>query len=344
MHACWVTWGDEEGGLCPLWIEFVAGFWNGHDMPNSLVIGLYPTAPITGAEFTNYLSHLSITAYEVDFENPTPVPDANHLKIGTATFNVPPQPDSIFQLEIIPKNPPPLIELGAAAAAIIPLPAGMNKYLAPESLINVVLDVRRDGVHLVDHSINYDVALANVVPGPSLDGVGLYLALEDPQVTPGAGPNTFLVPPPDGSPPPYDTLDAAIIAILAEDPGGLNQDQLSNLSAADCLHIARELVSNRAARPLPAPPSGADLGQLYTSDGSGTDQDRAQFQGGLLAYYNQINGDAIRMAGFVYAWSTAKKCETTTDKAANAAMAIPVRPTPANKPGLQAEATVILGN
>jgi hypothetical protein len=319
-------------------------------MDDYLIIGLYPTQPIPGSDFTGYLDGLMITAYEVEFNSPDPIPDSTppHPEIGSATYNVPGQTDTIYQPLFTPKSGPQ--ELAAAAAAVIPVPqAIVNQYTSPESLINVVLSVQRNNVTLVDHSINYDVRLdASLTPPTTLalDGtIGLYLALTDPALDNTA----YLLPPSDGTPPAYNDLDTAIKAILAEDPASaVNR---ANLSPADCLHIARELVSNRTVRPLPAPlvgvanpPATVDLANLYSSDGTGTDTDRAQFQGALQGYYSQLSGDANRMAGYVYAWSMARRCHELTRSAANAAISVPVLLNSPGSPGLQAKATVVLGN
>ena len=42
-------------------------------MPSLLVIRLHPIEPVTGDEFTNYLTGLSITAHDLSFTDPTGV-------------------------------------------------------------------------------------------------------------------------------------------------------------------------------------------------------------------------------------------------------------------------------
>lgn len=241
-------------------------------MTNSLVIGLYPTAPTDDATFETFLHDLSIMAYQVDFDNPRTAPSPpKHIEIGKATYTNQADPkNTIYQLKKpVPFQPKKTM---AAAAAVIPLPPSIDpRFLKPAYLVNVVLDVQRKGVHLVDHSINYDIQPADVTPPiDALDGVnvGLYLALTNPATDPG-GPITYLVPPSDGAPPAYQDLDAAVKAILAEDPA--TKVDTADMSPADCLHIARELVSNRTPRPLPAPlvGSSADLGELYTASPTG---------------------------------------------------------------------------
>jgi hypothetical protein len=322
-------------------------------MSNSLVIGLHPTAPTDGPTFTNYLDGLTITAYELDFTDPTPVSakSAPPNLIGEAKYDPGKPGNSIFPLEID-------VGLGifkpaAAAEAVIPLPASIDpKFVSPQSVVNVVLDITRKGAPLVDHSINYDVQVFTTPPAVTqatkLTQASLYLALPDPQFDSG----DYLIPQSDGTPTPYRVLDKAVKAILAEDPGGGSSPDVTNLTPNDCLHIARELVSNRTARPLPAPLVGTssgggnpDLAQLYTTTiGSGNDMDRLKFEGALRGYYNQLDGDAARMARFVYAWSAAQKCQQLSKQAPNAAMTLPVRLKTTSTAGQQAEATLILGN
>jgi hypothetical protein len=322
-------------------------------MTNALVIGLYPTAPTDGSTFEKYLEGLTVTAYDLDFDDPTPVSAMSAQPpnlIGEAKYDPGHSDNSIFQLSI--EEPQNIYLPAAAAEAVIELPASIDpKFVSPQSLVNVVLDIARNGASLVDHSMNYDVqvfATPTVDQNTRLTQASLYLALPDPQFDSG----DYLIPPSDGTPTPYQILDKAVRAILAEDPGGSLPD-VTNLTPNDCLHIARELVSNRTARPLPAPLVGTsngggtpDLAQLYTSApiGSGTDMDRLKFEGALGGYYNQLDGDAARMAGFVYAWSAAQKCQQLSNAALNAAITLPVRLKTASTAGQQTEATLILGN
>ena len=313
---------------------------------SALVIGLYPTAPVDSGTFAGYLQNLTITAYQVDFDQPTMVPGPPHTQIGSATYTAAGvgTTNTIFQLDLSGG-----LGQAAAAAAVINVPAAIDPaFLTPQSLLNVVLDVERGAAHLVDNDLNYDV---QVDPGPvtpitSLSGVvvGLYLALPDPSFDPG-GPITFLAPPADGSPPPWADVDTAVKAILAEDPG--SPVDTANLSAQDCLNVARELVSNRNARPLPQPLTGGspDLGTLYTLPGaSAVATDRTQFEAALTGYYGQLTSDATRMAGYVSAWSAAQNCQQLSGNATTAAVSLPVRLTTTAAPGQQSDATVILAN
>ena len=316
-------------------------------MSNSLVIGLYPTAPMDGLSFEPYLHKLSITAYAVDFDDPTTITALPHPLIGTA-IHTKTSSNRIFQLKVKINN---VSRRAAAGAAVIELPPAIEaKFLSPQSLINVILDVKRDGAQLVSNSVNYDVQVeptANLkLPLKSLAGitVGLYLQLPNPAFD---GSINALALPADGGPPPWAQLDAAVKAILAEDPA--TSVDIANLSANECMHIARELVSNHSGRPLPQPlaEGSPELEALYTvgaTNSSDPESEIMQFESALTAYYSQLTGEAARMAGFVYAWSAAHKCRDLSKSAPNAALDLPVRLATSAGAGQQAMATVILGN
>ena len=67
-------------------------------MPSLLVIRLHPIEPVTGDEFTNYLTGLSITAHDLSFTDPT---GAATPALGPATYIAPttlppsPSPDPV---------------------------------------------------------------------------------------------------------------------------------------------------------------------------------------------------------------------------------------------------------
>ena len=321
---------------------------------SSLVVALYSATPVDAAKFETYLHDLTITAYEVDFDHPTTLAAPPHAVIGAASYtNAAAPANRIYQLRAPPPPPfppfppPPPVPQPAAAAVIQVAAAIAGKYLLPQSLINVVLDVERGAPapkKVVDHSLNYDVEVDNAVvpnvPVVTLAGVtvGLYLALPDPKFDPG-GAIAFVSLPADGSPPSYGDLDHAVSAVLNEDGGAAAPDP-SKLSPAQCLHVARELVSNRTVRPLPMPPK--DLWAISASPAD--DKDRTKFEGALRAYYNQLSAEATRLAGYVYAWSAAQNCQQLSRGAAHAALTLPVRLTTTASSGQEPEATVILGN
>lgn len=311
-------------------------------MSTSLVIGLHPATPTDAATFTTFLTGLSITAYQVDFDNPTTVAAPPHIAIGSANYTT--GLAEVFQLGG---------GLQAAAAAVIELPATIDpEFLTPQTLVNVVLQVTRNGMTLVDNDLNYDVLVDSTVtaagPVVSLTGinVGLYLALPDPGLPAG-----YLGVPPAGGIPSYAQLSSAVTAILAEDPHAAVST--AQLTAQESLHIAREMVANRTVNPLPLPvvttglnANQADLGALYTLPVppliSSADSDRRQFEGALTSYYSEVSTDATTVAGYVYAWSAAQQCAQWSAAATTGAMTFPLLPPPTADLSQIPEATLLL--
>jgi hypothetical protein len=314
----------------------------------AIVIGIYPTTPQTAAAdfLANYLTGLTITAYEVDFVSPNPVaslqPAGN--EIGSASY-----PASIYQLETLVGVS---LEPAAAAAAVIDIPAAMaTQFIDPAGdpytttanpLINVVLSVARGGVSIADNSINYDVNVATepITPLSSLNGipVALYLGLGPAGTELGNQP--YLQLPQNGAPS-YDQLTTVISEIIEADPGTAGPYDPQNLTVPQCLHLAREIVSNRTANPLPIP--SPDLGALYTDEsGDPNSQSREQFQSALQSFYSTLNAQATTLAGYIAAWSAAQNCGATTANVANVGFTFPVRLTSQPGAGQAAQATVIL--
>lgn len=322
----------------------------------ALVVVLHPPKAVaSGLDFEKYLHQLTVTAYQVDFDNPGTLPAPPHLKVGSAVYKTANDPKNT----IYPLTDMLGTELYSAAVAVIDVDAAvLSKYTSPQSLVNVVLDVTRNGKKLREDPLDYDVQLWGTTTTPyavpatsafgisgtslDLDGslaggiVGLYLPLPDPAFDAGSG-NTYLVPAQDGSPPSFADLGAAVNAILAEDPAGKSDP--ADLTPPQCLHIARELVSNRYADPLPTPPKA--VAELYTT---GSDDDRQHFESSLQAYYSKLEAEATRLAGCIYAWSAALACKALTEAATQAALTFPVRITSNPGAGQAAQATVTVHN
>lgn len=322
----------------------------------ALVVVLHPPKVVGDPlAFEAYLHNLSVTAYQVDFDHPDTKAKPPHTKIGTARYKAANDPkNTIYQLTDLLGT-----KLYSAAVAVIDVDSSiLAKYTSPQSLVNVVLAVARNTKTLREHSFDYDVQLWGttatpyVVPPSSalglagtsmtLDGspfggvVGLYLPLPDPAFDAGSG-NTYLVPPADGTAPSFDDIKVGVNAILAEDPTGKTDPP--DLTPAQCLHIARELVSNRFADPLPAP--SQQVADLYTG---GKDDDRKHFESALQAYYSKLDAEATRLAGFIYAWSAALACQGLTGTATQAALTFPVRVTTAPGTAQAAQAAVVIHN
>ncbi|MEY9893363.1 hypothetical protein ABIA31_007043 [Catenulispora sp. MAP5-51] len=322
----------------------------------ALLVVLHPPKVVGDPlAFEQYLHKLAVTAYQVDFGHPDTLAAPPHAVIGSAGYTAAnDSTNTIYQLTDLFDT-----TLYSAAVAVIDVDSAiLAKYTSPESLVNVVLSVTRDGKKIREDSLDYDVQLwgssgspysvpssfALGVAGTSLtlDGspgggiVGLYLPLPDPAFDAGSG-TAYLVPPADGSAPSFSDIKNAVDAILAEDPTGMSDP--TDLTAQQCLHIARELVSNRYAAPLPAPSSAVPV--LYTT---GSDDDRKHFESTLQSYYATLDAEASRLAGFIYAWSAALNCNGLTKAAAQAALTFPLRVTSTPGTAQAAEAGVVLHN
>jgi hypothetical protein len=320
----------------------------------SLVIGVYPTTPTTAKNFrTNYLDGLSIKAYAVTFTDPDPAAPTSTV-IGTAVHKTGPN-NRIYQL----------LESGkkqAAAAAVIKIPAGIvSQFVEPaadpyvtsaDPLLNVVLEVSRNGEPLFNDSVNYDVGVWTGTGAlKSLAGVtvGLYLGLTA-EGTVAVG-SPYLALPADGSPPSYKDLSTAIERVVEADPGAGAGYDPENLTEAECMHIAREIIGNRIVNPLPTPlPKGGpppDLGALFTATNNNAEPEpaaRGQFLGSLEGYYARLTGEATKLAGYIYAWSAAQQCATKVQGAPEVGFTFPLRLASAAGNGQVAEATVALHN
>ncbi|WP_261561640.1 hypothetical protein [Frankia tisae] len=323
----------------------------------ALLVVLHPPKVESDAlVFETYLHNLTVTAYQVDFANPDTLPASPpHTVVGSATYKAVNDPENtIFQLTNGLGT-----KLYSAAVAVIDVdPAVVAKYTSPTSLVNVVLSVTRGGDSLREHTLDYDVQLwgstgtpyavpivsalgVNAIP-LALDGtpaggvVGLYLPLPDPAFDAGTG-TAYLLPPADGSAPRFQDIKAAVNTILKEDPTGLADPP--DLTPVQSLHIARELVSNRYAAPLPTPPS--EVQDLYTT---GKDDDRKHFESTLQSYYATLDAEASRLAGFIYAWSAALNCNGLTKDAPEAALTFPVRVSTMPGVSQSAVAGVVLHN
>lgn len=185
---------------------------------------------------------------------------------------------------------------------------------------------------------------ANVVDAWSALPPSVYLTLPPPV---SASSTTFALPA-DGTPPPFDTLLAAVKTVLGVDPGGALPN-LGALSLAQCQNIAYEIIWSQQPA-LPAPPEPLESmytnppnsGQLTTGGSSTTpnqnEGDREQFQAGLTGYYAQPNATADRLTNFVFSLAAAVACEEASLEVTQVLLDFPVDAPTANS----ADAEVIL--
>lgn len=312
-------------------------------MADLIIIRLHPDKPVSGAAFENYLSGLTITAFDLSLGAPN-----LGTEVGSATYLPPPDPakpwvpdpgSGIVQHFTTPVLPfPPTPEAVATAVVEVMLPSGYREYLTPDLRI----EASRTGMTFADHNLYYDVSilsLASLPPNadfPTLEPTSLYLRLPAP-VAPGLA---SLELNEDGSPPNFQALQDAVATVIAADQQSIPPAILGNLSADQARHIAYEIVwgveDRLPAPPPPPPPGGGEaydaLGALYSdppndgSLGNTVEQSRQQFEGSLKSYYAIADAKVERLARFVFALSAAVACEELSTEAGSALLQFPVNP------------------
>jgi hypothetical protein len=312
-------------------------------MANLIVIRLHPDKSIAGAEFANFLTGLSITAFDLSCGDPKV-----GTNIGNSGYLPPPDPakpwepdpaSGIVQHFTIPFFPfPPTAEAVATAVIVVTLPSGYREYVTPDLRI----ELTRGGTTFSDKNLYYDVEILSVGSLPSSDSFpalgppSLYLKLPTP-VAPGLA---SLELNDDGSPPNFQALKNAVTIVLSADQQPNPPAVIGALTADQARHIAFEIVWG-AQDPLPdpppaPPPSGLGtfdaLGALYTNPpndgtvGNPVEQNRQQFEGSLNSYYATHNANVERLARFILALSAAVACEALSQNAGTALVQFPVTP------------------
>jgi hypothetical protein len=152
--------------------------------------------------------------------------------------------------------------------------------------------------------------------------VAAYVAIP-PAVTALPPGTTFLDVPTDGSPVPFDAVVKAMKAVVLLDPGAANPPDLTALTPVQCRHIAREIEFNRILEPLPEPPNGKTLEQLY----GGSDEDaRKQFEADLITYYAVHTAKADVLAKYVFGASAALAAQALSQNTMKVGLTVPVLP------------------
>ncbi|WP_144551347.1 neuraminidase-like domain-containing protein [Peribacillus simplex] len=313
-------------------------------MPNLLLIRLHPVEPVSADVFTTYLNGLSIAAHELSYNHP----DGSIAALGTAAYIAPflpqspsldptPVPDPSNRItqhfEVVPD--PLLPQPGwqvrnffavATAVIVIPDPPVGGEYRTAD----VRLTITRGGKDIVYKQMYYNVPVHHCAADPcpelndpnsfqDLEPTGLHLALPSPdqQLNPS------FTSPEDGTAPNFTDLRTSVENVLNSEPG--STANIADLPYDKCRHIAYEIIWDRKAFPLPVP--HRKLEELYTGPhyaGSDEERDRQMFEGELLSYYVNHNGEAERLAQFVFSLSAAIWCEEKSKKAANVGYYFPV--------------------
>lgn len=349
-------------------------------MPQVILVRLVPAKPVSGAAFKTYLTNLSIRAFDLSFGN-----TADGTLVGQAQGAWSPN-DGINPAgpAFVPANmrivqhfvvydvltntrfpdPQPFpapggtdLRLEAVATAIIELnPPPAPEFGDPDLRLEI-----KQGTELVAYErLNFNVKVEPNAPisNDPLTYIGteppaLVLALPDPGVA--LDPNAaFVELPPDGSPPKFAPLRAAIDKVLAQDPaGGATLANRSPLTAAQARQVAREIVWNRKLVPAPERPNGRRLEDMYTRPPTDTlmsdderdkaEMDRKQYEAALLGHYALQNANSDRLAQYVFAASAAVWAEQQSSAPTRVGLRFPVETGVPPTPGATfAQADVVL--
>ena len=322
-------------------------------MADLIILRIHPIEPVEGASFTAFLNGITIRAFDLSFGD-----SVTGVLIGQASGRANPHLSSTSNNTVNINNrailqnyrdvPDPLspsnqirvLESVATAVLVVNAPAGHPEYPSSTSL-DIRLEITRGGKNLVNQPTHYNVTVTS--SGSLSTNQKTYFAMEPsayvalPSSTVGLDPALAYVDlPSGGQPPKFGDLVSAINLVLAQDPGGAGsslQDRPS-LSAAQSHQIAAEIVWNRTLYPPPEP--NRSLGELYTwppadpaapadqDAKDAIDRDRKQFEAEAAAYQATHDGEALRLAGFVYAASASVACERLSKAAVRAGLRFPV--------------------
>jgi hypothetical protein len=321
-------------------------------MPDLVILRLHPAEPISGSDFTAFLSGLTITAFDLSFAD-----SVGGVQIGmasglanphlgsTTNNNVNINNTSILQHYVDVNDPPPLgpltrkLEAAATAVIVVNAPAGHHEYPNGSSY-DIRLEIKRNGLDIIDRTLDYNVTVTTV--GSLSNDQTVYFGMTTsayvtlPSSTVGLDPSLAFVELPDnGQAPKFDDLVKAINLVLAKDPAdGNDLAHRPQLTAAQSHQVASEIIWNRKLFPPPEPPRS--LGDLYTKppvnpvlagstdEQNRAEQDRKQFEAELTGYHAKHDAEALRLAGFVFSASAAVACEVMSKQAARAGLAFPL--------------------
>jgi hypothetical protein len=329
-----------------------------------LIIRLHPVEPVTEVAFTKYLEGLTITAFDISFGDLEGVQIGNPAQYlplppnPAVTIPPPLDPNTRIVQHYSPPSPPrglfdplpPVLQSIATAVIEFDYPPGSTQYALPSSgeyrTADIKLAITRNGNEIAHRQVYYNVPLEpGRLPNPPVppadqfypyqfttySEISLHLALPSSEA---ASPTLIL--PEDGTAPNFAVLRTAVETVLNADPG--NTTGIANLTAAQCRHIAYEIIWDRMAYPIPLP--NRSLEEIYTgpqASDSDDERDRRIFEGDLLTYYTKHNAEAERLKTFIFSLSAAIWCEDQSKLATKAGLYFPVLLNP-----LTGEAKVIL--
>ncbi|MGF6201732.1 neuraminidase-like domain-containing protein [Pseudomonas laurylsulfatiphila] len=331
-------------------------------MPQVILVRLVPMKPSDGATFSNYLTSLSIRAFDLSFGNTTDgtlVGQAKGAWIPNTGVNASGpafkpanqrivQHYSVYPVQVtpLPAPPSPDVRLEAVATAIIELIPPAAEFNTTDLRLEI-----RQGTQLVAYGrLDFNVKVEPNAPISNnpltyigVDPPAVVVTLPDPAVA--LDPNAaFVELPSDGTPPEFVSLCNAINKVLAQDPGGgATLANRSPLTAAQSRQVSCEITWNRQITPPPERPKSRRLEDLYTQPPTNKswnieeqgmlDMDRKQYEASLLGYYALQNANADRLAQYVFAASAAVWGEQQSANPGRIGLRFPVDPSASTSPG-----------
>lgn len=321
-------------------------------MPQVIVVRLTPLKPTSGADFTSYLTTLSIKAFDLSFGDSaggiligeavgtwTPNTGPGAAGPGAAGPAFTPATQRIMQhftpyTISLPSPAPPDVDirLEAVATAIIALTVPGAEFDKSDLRLEI-----RQGATLVAYD-RLDFNVITLPDAPLSNNPMVYMGAEPALVValrnPAAGPGTVELPA-DGSAPRFVPLRDAINSVLAQDPGaGASLANRSPLTVAQARHIAREIIWNRSIAAPPERPHNRPLEQMYTRPETvpgwtddardKADMDRKQYEASLLGYYAVQDANADRLAQYVFSVSAAIWAEQHSSTPARIGLPFPI--------------------
>jgi hypothetical protein len=330
-------------------------------MPQVILVRLVPMKPTSGANFSAYLTNLSIRAFDLSFGNtadgtlvgqaqgawvPNTGINANGPAFTPATQRIL-QHFSVYPVQVnpLPAPPDPDVRIEAVATAVIELNPPASEFNTTDLRLEI-----RQGTQLVAYErLDFNVKVEPNAPISNnpmtyigVDPAAVVVTLPDPGVA--LDPNAAFVDlPTDGTPPKFAALRIAVDKVLAQDPGGgATLANSSPLTAAQARQVAREIIWNRQITPAPDRPNNRRLEDMYTrpqtdtswsnDDRDKADMDRKQYEASLLGYYALQNANSDRLSQYVFAISAAVWAEQQSAAPARVSLRFPVEtgapPTP----------------
>jgi Tc toxin complex TcA C-terminal TcB-binding domain len=293
-------------------------------MPNFIVLRLTPPTATDAATFTNSLTNLTVTVYDISYGQPI-----KGVQVGLPAPFIPGPPPPF------PAVPGPGVVQHKDAGLFQSVATAVIEYNAPgPEFENPDLLIQFDwGTQPIFASqIYYDAPLYS---NPLFPAYAAFQTIPDSSVSAFVTlppPTTLLTIPTDGSPPSFDDLLAGVTAVLTADPGPpVTPALIAGLTVDQCRNIANEIIYG-PEDPLPNLPVPYTLEDMFTAPGNdGTvgnlnEQARQQFEAQLSGYYGIRNVAVLRLTNYVFALSVAYWLEGQTQSATQALITFPVNP------------------